>query len=100
MHIKKLLMTATASLLLSVLFVTPVSAHGHHHSNTVTVTVSEECPVCTFDDCTETGRHLHDDKYYCGNEHENGYCDGSCENSCDNATKTYTRKHHRRHSCH
>lgn len=78
MRFKKMLTAAVAASLISVLFVMPVSAHGHHgsqghHNQTSNTTVTSEtttsettvsantdCPVCTVDGCTETGRHSHD----------------------------------------
>ncbi len=92
MRFKKMLTAVVAASLISVLFVMPVSAHGHHgnqghHNQTSQATVTSEatvsdntdCPVCTVDGCTETGRHSHDGHDYCGYNHESGYCDNSCE---------------------
>lgn len=75
MRLRKLFTAAAAAVLVSVLFVMPVSAHHGHHRQAAADT---GCPVCTVEDCTEEGRHLHDGEYYCGYDHECGYCDGSC----------------------
>lgn len=74
MHIRKILMAATAGLAMSMLVALPASAHGHHYQSRTDTAY----PVCTFEDCTEEGCHLHDGEYYCGYDHEDGYCDGSC----------------------
>ena len=89
MHFKKLFTAAAATALISVLFVLPVSAHGHHHQTTTSHT---GYPVCTVEGCTEEGRHAHDGCYYCGYDHEDGYCDGSCE--------TVSRRRSGKHRCH
>lgn len=122
MHMKKLFTAAVTAALVSVIFVMPVSAHGHHHgshghtcnygaqiqtpsadvqnqtpdtdsriqnSDTDTQTQNPDydtqiqnsdtyCPVCTIEGCTEKGRHIHNDKEYCGYNHESGYCDNTC----------------------
>ena len=130
MRFKKLLTAVATASLISVLFVMPVSAHGHHgaqghHSQTSNTTVTSEtttseattsgatvsdntdCPVCTVDGCTETGRHSHDGHDYCGYNHESGYCDGSCETAShhanDGTTASSTTKSRRcvkRFYCH
>lgn len=105
MYIRKMLAAATASLLIASLIVMPVSAHGHHgRSKAAASTVTTECPVCTIEDCTEEGHHLHDGVTYCGYEHSGEYCDGSCScGSCGacETTTTSSRSHHgRRHGCH
>lgn len=107
---KKILLAGTAAALAFSLSVFPAFAHGHHgghHGNRTAVTVPDTnynsgaadstdtgysadtdttavpgaYPVCTFEGCTETGRHLHDGSYYCGYHHDGGYCDGSCVSS-------------------
>ena len=93
MCLKKMFMAGMASLMLSALLTVPVSAHGHHHRQSQ---VDTSYPVCTIEDCTEKGHHLHDGEYYCGYDHEDGYCDGSCQ-----TTARSVNKHHgRRHGCH
>lgn len=79
MRLGKLFTAAALAAMVSVLFVTPVSAHHGHRRQ---VNVDNRYPVCTVEDCTEEGRHLHDDEYYCGYDHDCGYCDGSCVNAC------------------
>ena len=140
MRFKKFFTAVMTASLISVLFVMPVSAHGHHgsqghHNQTSNTTVTSEsttsgatasenttseaatagatvsdntdCPVCTVDGCTETGRHSHDGHDYCGYNHENGYCDGSCEtashhNNAGSTTSgtTNSRRCVRRFHCH
>lgn len=78
MRLGKLLTGAALAAMVSVLFVTPVSAHHGHRRQ---ANVDYRYPVCTVEDCTEEGRHLHDDEYYCGYDHDCGYCDGSCVDS-------------------
>ena len=74
---KRMATAAAAGILAATLMSFPAFAHGHgHHRSAASVDTS--CPVCTVEGCTETGRHVHDDHYYCGYEHSSGYCDGSC----------------------
>ncbi|MCM1387036.1 MAG: hypothetical protein NC231_06900 [Bacillus sp. (in: Bacteria)] len=78
MRIKKMFSALMAAVLISALFVMPVSAHGHHghsshHNQTskAAVTAADtDCPVCTVDGCTETGKHMHDGHEYCGSIHK------------------------------
>lgn len=107
MSIRKLLRTIVAVTLISVLFVTPVSAHGHHHrqttaaasTTTTAATVTDtSCPVCTVEGCTETGRHTHDGYDYCGYDHADGYCDGTC--AAVGTTTTYCGRGGGHHGCH
>lgn len=104
MSIRKLLRTIVAVTLISVLFVTPVSAHGHHHRQTATAatattTVTDtSCPVCTVEGCTETGRHTHDGCDYCGYDHADGYCDGTC--AAIGTTTTSSGRGGGHHGCH
>lgn len=99
MSIRKLFRTIAAVTLISVLFVTPVSAHGPHHNQTASATVTDtSCPVCTVDGCTEEGRHTHDGHDYCGYNHADGYCDGSCATVTTTTTTRSRRGGH--HGCH
>lgn len=96
MRLGKLLTAVAAAAMVSVLFVMPVSAHHGHHRQAAAGT---GYPVCTVEGCTEEGCHLHDGEYYCGYDHEDGYCDGSCESV---STQTYSgygcgRGHHGHH---
>lgn len=105
----KLLKTFTTAMLISVLFVMPVSAHGHHENSGHHNQTSEstDCPVCTVEDCTEEGRHTHDGHNYCGYNHESGYCDGSCKAAVSDKTdsgkttseKTTSEKRTSGHGC-
>ncbi len=79
MVIKKTLAAGTAALMLSLLVVTPVSAHGHHRQ--ATAPADMQCPICTVEGCLEEGRHTHDGYDYCGYNHSCGYCDGTCVNA-------------------
>ena len=107
MRIKKMLTAVTASMLIASLIVMPVSAHGHHGRNrTASTTVNTGCPVCTVEDCSETGHHAHDGNYYCSYDHDGGYCDGSCGYRADcscgycGTTTTSSGSHHGRgHGC-
>lgn len=89
MHVKKMLGGAATVALISLLFVMPVSAHGHHSRTTL----NTDCPVCTVEGCTEVGRHTHEGHDYCGYDHRDGYCDGSCE-------QVSRCGYGRRHGCH
>ncbi len=75
---KKKSVLGMMGMLLTVSFVMPVSAHGHHH-NRVNTTTAAVCEVCTVEGCEQTGLHTHDDETYCGYNHKGGYCDGSCK---------------------
>lgn len=101
---EKLLTAFTTAMLISVLFVMPVSAHGHHENSSHHNQTSKntDCPVCTIEDCTEEGRHAHDGYDYCGYNHESGYCDGSCESGVSDKTdsvKTTSEKRAVGHGC-
>ncbi|MCM1124812.1 MAG: hypothetical protein NC416_19730 [Eubacterium sp.] len=82
MYMRKWSVCGMAGIMLAASVVMPVSAHGHHHSQTGTNTTKETtsmiCEVCTVEGCGKTGLHVHDDVTYCGYDHEDGYCDGSC----------------------
>ena len=95
MHIRKILMTGAAGLVLSAFMVVPVSAHGHHYQSRSETSYSY--PVCTVEDCTEEGCHLHDGEHYCGYDHEDGYCDGTCRPVRRSASGGH---HGRRGGCH
>lgn len=75
MWFRKLCLCGATGILLAGLSVTPVSAHGHHNQSN---SAAKICSLCTFEDCTETGYHTHNDQAYCGYDHSCGYCDGSC----------------------
>ncbi len=88
MRIRKALMAGCMGLMLSGLMVVPVSAHGHHRQSTRQVTQEDTYyPVCTVEDCEETGCHLHDGEYYCGYDHDGGYCDGTCRPAARSASR-------------
>ena len=76
MRFKKISALGAACIVLSSMFVMPVSAHGHHGQ--ANAAASAICTVCTVDGCTRTGLHVHDNTTYCGYAHTGGYCDGSC----------------------
>lgn len=86
MRLGKLLTAAAAAAMVSVLLVMPVSAHHGHHRQAAADT---GCPVCTVEDCTEEGRHLHDGEYYCGYDHKDGYCDGSCGAAAERTSRSH-----------
>lgn len=94
MWIRKLFTCGAAGILLAGIFVSPVSAHGHHVQ---TDCADKICSLCTVADCTETGYHTHDDEAYCGYDHDCGYCDGSCGVievcSVEDCTKTGRHTH-------
>lgn len=78
MRIKRVFGLGAVSILLSAMFVMPVSAHGHHRQTQAAAVTNAVCTVCTVEDCTQAGLHIHNDTTYCGYAHESGYCDGSC----------------------
>lgn len=78
---KSPLLVALLCMVLAIVLIVPVSAHGHHgaksrkhHNSRHTQVIT----VCPFDDCAESGRHLHKGVTYCSYDHESGYCDNSC----------------------
>lgn len=77
MNFTKMIAVGTASLLVSLSLTSPISFHGCHRQTKVSC-----YPTCTVEDCTENGRHMHDGEYYCGYDHEGGYCDGTCYPVC------------------
>ena len=93
MWIRKLLACGAVGILLAGSIVAPVSAHSHHRQAENTDKV---CSLCTVEDCTETGYHIHDDETYCGYDHACGYCDGSCVKQ--SGSKSSSRSGH--HSSH
>lgn len=80
-----------AGLLGAALMAFPAQAHGHHRQ-VYTETTDTSCPVCTLEDCTESGRHSHDGHNYCGYDHSSGYCDGTCANVSDSGTYCHSRR--------
>lgn len=76
---RKIMRAAAVGILAAALMAFPSFAHGHGHHRQAASNTDTSCPVCTVEGCTETGRHIHDDHYYCGYEHSGGYCDYSCE---------------------
>ena len=80
MNLKKTVALGLAGVLLSGVFVMPVSAHGHHGSQSGCGYDYEHlCEVCAVDGCTKVGWHVHDGSTYCGYDHVDGYCDGTCD---------------------
>ena len=76
---KKRIVSGLIGILSSVLFVLPVSAHGHHSRQTDYESRQNYlCEVCVQEDCTKSGWHVHDGITYCGYDHEEEYCDGTC----------------------
>lgn len=50
---KKIPVMGMMGILLAASFVTPVSAHGHHHNQT-NVAAASVCEVCTLEGCEQT----------------------------------------------
>ena len=88
---RKIAAAVAAGVLAAALVTFPAAAHGHH-GQAGTTTSDAGCPVCTVEDCVETGRHTHDGHYYCGYDHSSGYCDRSCETASDSGY--YCGGHH------
>ena len=81
MRMKRIAALGMTGIILSMSFVMPVSAHGHHNRQTsvkTDVKTNTVCELCPVEDCTRTGLHVHDNVTYCGYAHGGGYCDGSC----------------------
>lgn len=82
LSMKKITALSMVSMMVSTVFVIPVSAHGHHGRQAGTgcgYNHEHLCAVCTVEDCTRTGWHVHDGSTYCGYDHVDGYCDGTCD---------------------
>ena len=91
MCIRKASAIGAAAVFAVVVLALPVSAcgrHGHHAQRDF------QCAVCTVEDCSETGFHIHDETIYCGYDHEGGYCDGSCVYSAEPESTGYIGHHH------
>lgn len=80
MSMKKLLISALAAMCAASLLVPAAYAHGCHGQSAGTRRAG--CAVCTVEDCTLSGRHVHGKTVYCGFDHEDGWCDGSCAPLC------------------
>lgn len=79
MKSRKFAAAVAAGMLMASLAAFPAAAHGHGYCRQAgAVAEDTSCPVCTIENCTETGRHTHDGHDYCGYNHSSGYCDGSC----------------------
>lgn len=95
---RKILGLGFVGILLSVLCVMPVSAHGHHSRQAACGTDQDRlCEVCTETDCVQKGWHVHDGSIYCGYDHEEGYCDGSCDTVRTCTIEKCTEKGHHIH---
>ena len=78
MRLPKWLITGAVCAAICLTAAAPAFAHCRNRS------VSEtHCPVCTIEDCSETGLHCHDDRWYCGWDHQGDFCDGSCQANRD-----------------
>lgn len=82
LHVRKTAAACMTGVLALTVSVMPVSAHGHHGSPAGTGCGYDHehlCEVCTVEDCTRVGWHVHDGCTYCGYDHVDGYCDGTCD---------------------
>lgn len=102
MVLRKAAVSGLVGILTFTAFVMPVSAHGHH-GQSVQAAHDHLCEVCTQEDCSIRGWHLHDDSVYCGYAHEEGYCDGTCDTArvctVDGCTQTGHHIHDGRQYC-
>ena len=72
MFVKRILLSALTAVCAVSLLAPTVFAHGGCHG------ARRTAQPCAVEDCTLTGRHVHDGVTYCGADHASGYCDGSC----------------------
>lgn len=91
MSAKKLLISILAAMCAASLLVPAAYAHGGHGQSAGTRRAG--CAVCTVEDCTLTGRHVHGRTAYCGFDHEDGWCDGSCVSLCTVEDCTLAGRH-------
>lgn len=75
---------AAGFMALMMLSLLPVSASAHcgGHRRAAAAPVNVNCEVCSVEDCTIAGRHIHDGVTYCGYAHTDGICDGTCYALC------------------
>lgn len=73
----------------------PVSASAHcgGHRRAADIPVNTNCSVCSVEDCTIAGRHIHDGVTYCGYAHADGICDGTCYALCTEEGCTLLGRH-------
>lgn len=81
MSLKKFLASALAAMCAASLLVPAAYAHGCHRRSAAG-TQRTGCAVCTVENCTLTGRHVHGRTAYCGFDHADGWCDGFCVPLC------------------
>ena len=69
---------------MALMMLIPVSASAHcgGYWRTAAAPVNVNCEVCSIEDCTTAGRHIHDGVTYCGYAHAGGICDGTCYALC------------------
>lgn len=69
---------------MALMMLIPVSASAHcgGYWRTAAAPVNVNCEVCSIEDCTTAGRHIHDGVTYCGYAHADGICDGTCYALC------------------
>lgn len=101
MFLKKPFAGILACMAATVLLAAPAFAHcghgnGHGHGRryqSQAQSYSAEIPLCTLEDCTTAGRHLHDNILYCGYPHAGGVCGGDCCALCSVEGCTQTGRH-------
>lgn len=92
MHKKRF---AAGAIVLAMLFMMPVSASAHcsGYGPLTPIPVVTSCEVCTIEDCTAAGRHIHDGVTYCGYAHADGICNGGCYALCTTEGCTLSGRH-------
>lgn len=83
MSLKKLLVSALCAACAVSLMIPVAFAHGGHgRAARGWQSGTSRYAVCPVEDCTLTGRHVHNGVTYCGFHHANGWCNGTCIALC------------------
>ncbi len=94
MSLKKLLVSALCALCAVSLMIPVAFAHGGHGRAARNWQAgTSRYAACPVEDCTLTGRHVHDGVTYCGFHHANGWCDGTCIALCPVEDCTLAGRH-------
>lgn len=81
MRIKRILFIGLVCIMTINLLTVSASAHGGCHGRS-TKAQQTVISVCTIEDCSLPGSHVHNGVIYCGYDHEGGYCQGTCLALC------------------
>ncbi len=90
MSLKKLLVSALCAACAVSLMIPVAFAHGGHgRAARGWQSGTSRYAVCPVEDCTLTGRHVHNGVTYCGANHAAGYCGGNCPYTTGTTTGTW-----------